>query len=199
MNNRGIQNVSRGILMKVFGYIAGSNLDNLINYVGDVNKDHVIEHAVNGIWFRQKIPNPFSIPLIMMLLIFSFLVPLETASLTFRLPPSIAVSITYPLTLSIMVVIILAIKSVLKGSKWSIMVFKYVFVIDCLLFLLSLYFSLSAGNIRWELLIVTAGMLLWCRVLLNCTSFSTLVKFYLHRKLVASGINDVLEKQNNKK
>lgn len=185
--------------MKMLCYITGLNLDKLIYYFDNVNKNDIMEHAVDGIWFNQKKTNPFTIVSIIMLLIFSFLVPLQTASLTFKLPPSIAVSITYPPILFVMVLIIVAMRSVLQGRKWAIIVFKYVFFIDCLLLFLSLYLSFSSGNIHWPLLIIPTGMLLWCRILLNSTSFSDLIKFYLHRKLVANDIGGILDKTEKRK
>lgn len=185
--------------MKILCYITGLNLDKLINYFDNVSENDIIEHTVDGIWFKQQKPNPFTIISITMLLIFSFLVPLQTISLTFKLPPSIAVSITYPPILFVMVLNILAMKSVLKGRKWTILVFKYVFFIDCLLLLLSLYLSFSSDNIHWQLLIIPTCMLLWCRILLNCASFSSLIKFYLHRKLVANDIGGILDKTQKRK
>ncbi|WES67631.1 hypothetical protein [Superficieibacter sp. HKU1] len=182
--------------MKIINFITGKNISSLIYYFDSINENDIIEHALNNIWLKQKIPNPLSVIAIMMLLMFSFSVPFQITLVSFDFPPPVAVSIIYPPVLIVVVLVVLAMKATIKGRKWAVVTFKYLFLIDCLLFLISLYLSFYVGDFHWQLMMVIAGMLLWSRYLLNSHSFLIVIKFYLHRRLAMNVIDKVSDKKN---
>ncbi|WP_434663583.1 hypothetical protein ACMYSL_13870 [Klebsiella sp. MISC125] len=177
--------------MRWINFITGRNLNALIGYFKSPNPTDVTEHALNEIWLRQRMVNPLPVVAVMMLLLFSFLLPFQMGLYAFVLPPAIWVSILFPPVFIVLLVVIFAMKSIIKGRKWAVTAFKYLFFINCLLFLASLCLSFHADNIHGKIIILIAGMLLWCRVLLNSRSFSTTVKFFIHKKLAWKAIKEV--------
>lgn len=180
--------------MKIINFIAGWNFNSLIDYFDNINTSDVTEHALNDIWLKQKIPNPISVVIIMMLLMFSFSLPFQITLVTFDFSPPVAVSIIYPPVLTVVALVVLAMKATIKGKKWAIMIFKYLFLIDCFLFLISLYLSFFVGNFHWESMMIIVAMLLWSRYLMNSDSFMIVIKFYLHRRLAMKAIDEVSDK-----
>lgn len=177
--------------MKLINFITGHPLNSLIDYFDAPNPTDVTEHALNEIWLRQKMVNPLPVVAVMMLLLFSFQLPFQIGLYTFDLPPEVGVPILFPPIFIVLLVVIFAMKSIIKGRKWAVTAFKHLFFINCLVFLASLCLSFHADNVHGKIVILIAGMLLWCRSLLNSRSFSTTVKFFIHKKLAWKAIKDV--------
>ncbi len=181
--------------MRIFNFITGRNFNSLINYFDNPDAKEVTEHTLNIIWGKQRLINPLSVVAIMMFLMFSFSIPIQMTLVNFDLSPPVAVSIIGPAILIVVLLVVLAMKATVKGSKWAVIIFKYLFMIDLLIFLIAFCSSFLVGEIHWEIILIIAGMLLLSRFLMNGNSFMIVIKFYLHQRLALKAIAEVADKE----
>lgn len=121
-----------------------------------------------------------------MMLNFLSILPYTFISISFNIPPPIMAAQIYIPLIFFWVTSVFAFQITLKGRRTGLIIYKYMFLTGCFLFFLSLFFYTSTEEAYWQIKIANAGILLWCRSLMNSRSFDGLVKFYIHRRLTAS-------------
>lgn len=124
--------------------------------------------------------------IINMMLILLFIFPYAIISFSFNIPTPIMVAQIYIPSLFFLLASVFSFQIILKGRRIGLTIYKYMFLIGCYMFFLSLFFYTSTEEVYWQIKIANAGILLWCRSLMNSRSFDGLVKFYIYRRLSTS-------------
>lgn len=184
--------------MKITTLLTGSNFNSLItcaNIAENCFKENMADKCITRNDYLNKLKSDsmhlslLTIAVyiaINMMLNFLSILPYTFISISFNIPtPIMVVKIYIPLML-FWVTSVFSFKIILKGRRVGLIIYKYMFLTGCFLFFLSLFFYTSTEKDYWQIKIANAGILLWCRCLMNSRSFDGLVKFYIHRRLTAS-------------
>lgn len=184
--------------MKITTLLTGSNFNSLITCASVAEnyfKENMVDKCINRNDYLNKLKSDLmhlsllTIAVyisISMMLILLFIFPYAIISFSFNIPTPIMVAQIYIPSLFFLLASVFAFKIILKGRRVGLTIYKYMFLTGCFLFFLSLFFYTSTEKDYWQIKIANAGILLWCRCLMNSRSFDGLVKFYIHRRLTAS-------------
>ncbi|MFU2146149.1 hypothetical protein DVH07_05030 [Hafnia paralvei] len=184
--------------MKIAKLLTGHKFDSLITCANSAEK-HLKENKADILTTRNDYLNKLksdSIHLslltiavyiaINMMLNFLSILPYTIISISFNIPTPIMVAQIYIPLMLFWVTSVFSFKIILKGRSIGLIIYKYMFLTECFLFFLSLFFYTSTEKDYWQIKITNAGILLWCRSLMNSRSFDGLVKFYIYRRLSTS-------------
>lgn len=178
--------------MELVKTLVGGSFNSLISYISEIEADinaddfykHVdAEHYIHDIWYSPTLKSAFSAATITIILIFLFLLPYQSILYTFNLTHSAFALMIFPPLIFILVLLILNLKSIMKGKKRGITMHKYMFLFGIDLFCISILCSIITHESYWVIKLINIILILWCKFLMNSNSFSTLIKSYMRRRL----------------
>lgn len=191
--------------MNIFSQLTGKRFKYLIKYFFEskekVNSETsytykcALEFIDGKKPFGSKTPSPVSTVFLTLLLILSFMLPCQTITLILALPEPKAAMIIYPSLLVINALMIITMRSILKGRVWTLITYKYVYIVNIILLLLSIILSIYTGKAYRITSLINAGIMVWARILINSNSYFRLQEYYLHRRLSRL----ILKKPSNNK
>ncbi|EKW1657240.1 hypothetical protein ACJO73_17090 [Citrobacter freundii] len=179
--------------MSLFTHLTGKRFESLIKYFSEskenINIDTSYTYKCSVAFLdRRKIfgpqaPSPVSTVFLTYVLAFSCLLPTQTITYLLELSSPDSALAIYPLFLIIVVLMDLTMRSTKKGNVWPMIVYKYIYIIDIILFLSTIILSIRYEKKYWGSVIINAGFIVWARLLINSNSFFKLHQFYIHRRL----------------
>ena len=182
--------------MKIIKWLIGDTFYSLINFVeSNHNNIRSVEYFTINPYFNKLRTNS-TIP--SLLSIFVFIAIIMMLNILFILPYTImmfSVNVSMPVmtfmiyipVLSFWVVSYFSFRLILKGKRRGLIIFKYMILIECFLFCLSVLFSAITHEVYLLVKIINMGVFLWCRHLMNSRSFDEMVRNYIYRRLFREG------------
>lgn len=179
--------------MSIFTYLTGKRFESLIKYFSEskesinVETSYTYKSSVAFIdgkkIFGPLAPSPVSTVFLTLILMLSFMFPCQTITYLLNLSPPDAALVIYPLLLSITALMVITMRSTMKGELWPVMIYKYIFIVDIILLISSIILSFHSEKKYWVVTIINTGFMAWARLLINSNSFYLLQQHYLHRRL----------------
>jgi len=197
--------------MNILAHLTGKRFEALIKYFSE-SKDNInskesytykcaLEFINRKNIFPPLAPPPVSTVFLTLFLMLAFMFPCQTITYMLELSPPNAALVIYPLLLIVTSLMIITMRSTMMGNMWPMLIYKYIYIIDVILFLIPMIFSHRTEKTSfWVVAAINTGAVVWARMLLNSNSFFRLQEYFLHRKLSKLIIENSLKaKQNLKK